>query len=245
MCWTRWRILCDWVIGCAAHNKDLSDGEMGVLKNIVNRVNLEFLASDESRQDVIDTVVKAVEYLCRHCCFPKEDLSKKHGVGIYRRFIHYVALHTISRLIPLCKTLTASKSHHQVMDVKDAEGKVLWRLRPCHQCKGCMDLDADAIINECKHKDRCGQAEYKQIQFNVKPTLVVTRAAARKAAAVMAEKTRAGDFLAFKSTGSELPFELGEARRRTASTPSACGSGCRWKLAAAATSTRRPRSSMA
>ena len=94
------------------------------------------------------------------------------------------------------KTLKESKSHHQHVDVKSVKGKVLRRRRPCHECKGCMELDPQAIINDCKHNDRCGKAEYFQIKFSRKPTLVITRATAAKAGQVLANKAKAGDFLA-------------------------------------------------
>ena len=52
-----------WVIGCAAHGKDLSDSECGGAKHCVDFVNLQHSASDDEHGTRISTVPEVVRHL--------------------------------------------------------------------------------------------------------------------------------------------------------------------------------------
>ena len=141
-CKARYNVLCDWCIGCAAHGKDTSDGECGVVKNMVDRVNLAFDpgSPDTARHVCIQTVEEVHEYLKEHGQ-PKQALAQKHGVGIWRRVFHLVKLKEICRRIPTFdKGIEGSKSFHQYVDT-GKPGQLLVRKRPCHVCECCMKLD--------------------------------------------------------------------------------------------------------
>ena len=208
-CKAKHGVICDWVIGCPAHNKDLSDGECGLCKNCVNRVNLEHEATDVERQTKIDTVPQVMQYLEATFTRPQKDLAKKQGRGVYRRIFHHVPLRTISRRVPSVKTLDGSKKRHQFVDT-GKPGRILWRRRPCHVCDGCLRCDHRRITKECRYNDVCGRAQYKYIKSKGKTNVVVTRARSAEAGLQFARDACVGDFVAVQVAGDELPWVLCE-----------------------------------
>ena len=90
-------ITYDWVVGCAHHNKDLSDGECGALKHLVDRVNLEFNANDPARLRRIETARQAYEFLVERAEVLSRSIIAKRGVGVSCRFFYFVPAKTISR----------------------------------------------------------------------------------------------------------------------------------------------------
>ena len=207
---TKWPgITCDYIIGCAAHNKDLSDGECGLCKNCINRVNAEHLATDLGRQQKIDTVPEVKAYLEKEMARPTKTLRQRHGKGIYRRLFHHTPLRTIPRRLPAACTIPGSKKIHQFISV-GVPGLLLWRRRPCHQCPGCRELDPTKITRECKHNDRCGRAKYVKVVVKSASSTVVTRSAAKLHGGRLGAEAAAGDFVAVSSCGDELPWAIGE-----------------------------------
>ena len=207
---TKWPgVTIDYIIGCAAHNKDLSDGECGLCKNCINRVNAEHLATDLGRQQKIDTVPDVKAYLEKEMARPTKTLRQRGGKGIYRRLFHHVPLRTIPRRLPAACTINGSKKIHQFISV-GVPGLLLWRRRPCHQCPGCRDLDPTKIIRECKHNDRCGRAKYVKVLVKSNTDTVVTRAAAQLHGRGLGDEAAVGDFLAVQSADDVLPWAMGE-----------------------------------
>ena len=204
-----------WVIGCAAHGKDLSDSECGGAKHCVDYVNLQHNASDDHHGTRISTVPEAVRHLEQP--YPvgyattKKTLAEKKGTGIHSRIIHHVPLRTISRRITHCDNFDGSKQMHQFLDIGE-EGKILVRRRPCHFCPGCMALDKEKIINDCVNKDRCGIAEIVE----VKPKSGARAEVAADSNAIWEEGRRLsraaelGDYVAVELAFDNLPFLVGE-----------------------------------
>ena len=121
-CWVseifeRWGVKMDYVIGCAYHNKDLSDGECGAVKHEVDTVNLEYDKHTEGRDTRIESVVAALQHLCAEFTNTQKTMAQKKGQGIYRRVFHHVPLNTINRRLPQIKELSGSKKYHQFLDV--------------------------------------------------------------------------------------------------------------------------------
>ena len=207
--WTKYGVRCDYVIGCANHNKDLSDGECGLCKNCINRVNVEHNAGDMDRRRKIDSVPEVKAYLDETFTKPLDGLAKKKGRGVYRRVFHHVPLGAINRRLPSVATLKGSKKRHHFMDVGEP-GKLLWRIRPCHTCDGCLACDAAAIIRDCKHKDRCGQAAYVTMKTTGSINVVLTRSASKRAGVQLCKDAAVGDFIIVELDGDELPWMVGE-----------------------------------
>ena len=74
-------VIVDWVIGCAAHNKDLSDGECGIFKHLVGALNLQFNPL-EGRTEKIESVEQVVAYLRTNAQVTLKSLDEKQGTGI-------------------------------------------------------------------------------------------------------------------------------------------------------------------
>ena len=214
-CKSRYKILCDWVIGCAAHGKDTSDGECGQCKYCINKVNLEFDPSSEdtSRHVSIQTVPEVVEYMKEHGQ-PKVPLLKKKGVGIWRRVVHHVGLKEICRrVLTFDKGIDGSKSLHQYVDT-GKEGQLLVRERPCHKCDCCMTLDWKKMMaakddGGCQYKEACGTPQLVTMTGVKTPKAVLDATTAETDGTALAEQTRAGDFVAVEINGQELPWVLG------------------------------------
>lgn len=214
-CKAQYGVRMDWVIGAAAHSKDLSDSECGGAKHSVDSVNLAHKASDGARGTRISTVAEAIAHLRTPWPVgygtPKKDIFKKRGKGIRVRYFYHVKLKQITRRITHCDNFEGSKKMHQFLDIGE-EGKLLVRPRPCHYCPGCMSLDKEAIMNDCKHQDRCGQAKIVVI----KPKSGARAVIADDNNAIWTEGRRlsalakAGDFVAVELTFDNLPWLIGE-----------------------------------
>ena len=205
----RFGVLVDWVIGCAAHNKDLSDGECGLFKNSITRVNLEWKADAEdgsAQQTQIKDVPAAVRWLRHNMTFPQKDLAQKNGKGIHRRIFHHVPLKAINRRLPAVRTLSGSKVKHQFVCVRRT-GSIMWRTRPCHRCDCCMECDYRRIPEECAYKDICGVPEVKEMRVDSSPSLVLTRSMAEKNAQSLGGTVSIADFVVCEASadGGDLP----------------------------------------
>ena len=162
------------VIGAAAHNKDLSDPECGGAKHCVDRqASLYFAEPDQ--HPPIQTTADVVACLKAHYQ-PAKSIYEKKGVGIYRRFIHHVPASgpgSIRRGIAKAKPLPGSKKIHQYVDIGE-EGKLV-RARPCHQHERCMQQDKKYIMEECTNTPFCGQAKIVQVAALTQAIIPVTR----------------------------------------------------------------------
>ena len=209
-CKARYNILADWVIGCAAHNKDVADGECGHAKNSVNAVNLEYdeTGDTDGRGKQIQTVPQVKTHLEENFKLLRTIYQKK-GRGILMRIVHHVPLKAINRRIPAVKTMDGSKKLHQVLDM-GVPGTGMVRRRPCHKCNGCKLGNAEKIMADCEFKAMCGIPS----TFTFKATApAVVRLAGSDAEAKgreLAGKAKVGDFLAVDVTGKALPFLMGE-----------------------------------
>ena len=204
-----------WVIGCAAHGKDLSDSECGGAKHCVDFVNLQHSASDDEHGTRISTVPEVVRHLEQP--YPvgysttKKTLAEKKGTGIHSRIIYHVPLRTISRRITHCDNFEGSKQMHQFLDIGE-EGKILVRRRPCHFCAGCMALDKEKIMNDCEHKDRCGIAKIVEIKpkSGARAEVPADKNAIWEEGRRLSRAAVLGDYVAVELAFDNLPFLVGE-----------------------------------
>ena len=205
-----YKIIVDWVIGCAAHNKDVADGEMGHMKNSVNAVNLEYdhTGKDPTRSTQIQTVPEVKVHLETNHLLQR-DIYQKKGVGIYAREIHHVKLGAINRRVPTVEPLSGSKKLHQFLTMGSEDGQLLVRRRPCHICPGCLAGDHLKIINECKFNDVCGQA-YHATLTGTCPAVVLTGEDSGVMGQQLVDDAEVGDFLAVEVKGHTLPWIVGE-----------------------------------
>ena len=207
-------ITMDWVIGAAAHSKDLSDSECGGAKHSVDTKNVEHSASDEVRGDRISTVPEVIAHL--RTPYPvgygttKKTMKHNKGKGIRARYFYHIPLKTISRRHVKAESLDGSKKLHQFIDIGQP-GKLLVRHRPCHLCPGCMALDKEKIINECQHTDRAGQAYIADIKpVSGQATLPTTRDAVAQLGRRLSAAAKPGDFVAIELQFNNLPWLIGE-----------------------------------
>ena len=128
------QVILDWVVGCANHNKDLSDGECGDIQHLIDRANM----AHESRETTLHSKVFCYYILCilssklfknfvfvceqiedckavvelarKEMSKPKKSIFEKKGKGIYRRFFHYVGIKEIKRRLPTVTGFSGSKS---------------------------------------------------------------------------------------------------------------------------------------
>ena len=209
-CKARYNILADWVIGCAAHNKDVSDGECGHAKNSVNAVNLEYdhTGDTDGRGKQIQTVPEVKTHLEENFKLLR-TLYQKKGRGILMRIVHHVPLKAINRRIPTVKSMDGSKKLHQVLDM-GTPGTGMVRPRPCHKCDGCKLGDAEKIMADCNFKVLCGMPF--TFTFNATAPAVVRLAGsdAEAKGRELAGEAKVGDFLAVEVTKKALPFLIGE-----------------------------------
>ena len=169
-----------------------------------------FLPVIEGRNLKIETVEAVLDYLSSKAAFTFADFEKKKGTGIWRRRFHLVPLRAISRRLPVVNAMPGSKSKHQFLDM-GTPGKLLWRMRPCHVCDGCMECDPQKILTECKHNDICGKAEEINITVSGQAAAVLTRSKARALGKQMSNEAVVGDFLVVEmAVGDELPWVIGE-----------------------------------
>ena len=208
-CYEKHKIKVDWVIGCAAHNKDVADGECGHAKNSVTTVNLEYdhTGQTDDRDTQIQTVPAVKKHLEEKFVLQKTIYDKK-GRGIYTRVIHHVKLGDINRRIPTAQPLRGSKTLHQVVGY-GPKGHVMVRPRPCHVCDGCKKLNVTDIINKCAFKERCGVA-YTTSMTGTSGAVVLTGEEAASTAKQIVEATKVGDFVAVEVHDHPLPWLLGE-----------------------------------
>jgi hypothetical protein len=208
-------IRIDWVIGCPAHSKDLSDSECGGAKHNVDKVNLEHKASDDVLGMRINSVSAAVAHLRQPYpigyATPSRDIFKKKGVGIRSRSFYHVPLKTISRRITNADAFADISKYHQITDI-GVEGKVLVRARPCHFCDRCMALDKEFIINECPNSDRCGQAKIVEIKASSGAAAAIRgdRNAVDTEGKRLSREAKDGDFVAIELAFENLPWLIGE-----------------------------------
>ena len=118
-------------------------------------------------------------------------------------------LKAISRRLANVQTLSGSHSHHQFLDI-GVPGRILWRERSCHICPGCMKCDPELIRTACQFNERCGQAEYVNLEVLGKSSTVLTRSRAASRALQLSQAAAVGDFLAIETEGSDLPWTLGQ-----------------------------------
>ena len=225
LCFKKHGVYADWVIGCAAHNKDLSDGECGACKHCIDGVNLTY---DRMNQEcvVIDTAEKAKDHLQEHFQ-PEKTVDKKGGKGIRRRFFYFVPLKVINRRLPTIAPVKGSKVLHQFLDV-GKPGKILVRHRPCYKCDGCAAGNWEDIL-KCQFNDICGKARWAHLRSPAggkvqRPVAVLTTAGAHEAGRAAVAESAVGDFLVvelnpYKDKGDDgkdvtvvpsLPWMVGE-----------------------------------
>ena len=205
----------DWNIGAAAHGKDLSDSECGSAKHCIDKANFTHVASgDGDRGERIDTVPKVIRQLekpppagFKHTV---KDIYEKKGKGIYDRVFHHVPLRKISRRIAHAKTLSGCKPLHQFLCIGKS-GKLLVRDQPCHYCPGCMALDPERIMNECKYDHFCGKARVVSIEAASGATaLPADRDGMEKRGVELAKQAAVGSFVAIDLPFNNLAWMMGE-----------------------------------
>ena len=62
------QVILDWVVGCANHNKDLSDGECGDIQHLIDRANM----AHESRETTLHSKV----FCCYILCIVKQTVQE-------------------------------------------------------------------------------------------------------------------------------------------------------------------------
>ena len=184
----------EWMYRGTAHGKDDSDPELGVHKNAADRYQLR---AGEGEVAKLFTPHDFYFFASTEMRELKEDFfTKRKGVGIYRREIHWVpnkGADSINRRIPGCNRLgdVGIKKLHFVEDI-GRPGFVGIRERSCHQCLGAC---AAGKFEDCKHNARCGH--YRVLELSPKTAIraaVSTRNTRENLALDFAGQCKAGDF---------------------------------------------------
>ena len=215
---TKLGVSYDWVIGVAAHGKDMSDGECGAAKGCVNTANMEHVSGEQDRHSSVENVEEVVAHLRAKFTIRSDNVIKKKGRGIYKRHICHVGLRKISRRRPVVAplkfrnaqgTVKGIKSLHQFINV-GVPGKIVGRARPCHFCPGCKKVDVGELP-KCDHSDRCGQIFTIQMAAAAAgASLATLRNDASRNGLRMCRDAKQGDFIAFETPSECLPFFVGE-----------------------------------
>ena len=213
----------DWVVGVAAHGKDLSDGECGAGKNSVNTANMEHVSGDQDgRHQSIETDREVVSHLRAHFRIRDDNVIKKKGHGLYRRHVIHVPLRAISRRRPDVDAIAYRNADGVTKGIKSLKqfiscgrpGKLICRGRPCHFCTDCNNvtaLRANPAGLSCPHTEHCGRLYTVTVKAAAAAasTRVLRQDVERRGLRLCREATK-GDFVAVEAEEGCLPYFMGE-----------------------------------
>ena len=118
---------------CSCHGKDLSDPEMGRLKEVARQHELR---STEERPTTLKSSEAYYEFLKQNHCKLNVDIIHKKFKGIYCRVVWFLSSKDIDRRWPEVDTLAGSSKLHQFEDIGTA-GFVRVRYKSCYTCAAC------------------------------------------------------------------------------------------------------------
>ena len=189
---------------CSCHGKDLSDPEMGRLKEVGRQHELK---STEERPTTLKSSEAYYEFLKQNHCKLNVDIVKKKFKGIYCRVVWFMTTQDIDRRWPEVKTLDGSSKMHSFEDIGTA-GFVRARYKSCHLCAVCKAGDS----TKCENTAVTGVPEVYEIHTKSGSTTEVafTRQALAQEGLELARAAQVGDFVGVEVDSVQEPYMIGQ-----------------------------------
>jgi hypothetical protein len=206
-------IVVDTTFQCTAHGKDLSDGEIGKGKEVLD--NYQKKLSEGGGTGRIKEPIDVYNVLCKNYTVPFKDLTAKGGTGILQRHFTYtpaIGEGRINRRIQHCDTLEGIRSLHQLVDIKEpgsatSPPRIGVRINSCH-AQDCPCYVGE--FSECNRLDLIGKSWIVALKPLAPPRAeYYTRDYLTRQGVKLGKEAREGQFVAIELTYDSEPLLFG------------------------------------